>query len=220
MRAGTRVECTVPWDATYVASDGTVFPCCIMGLRMGSLLTESWEDIWNGPMYRHLRRSIHGWNPPFGCRRCPLHNGILRGDQNLLVRHFASFEAKPVALDSPTLALGAGFHELERRDEAPSHVWMAKRGSLSVQMTARAKFLRLHIVPATAGEQAIPSVCRINGGREEPFDTSCEDAHFPLDHVKDGTIGVEISMDCARQGGPDPRELALGIRGIELLCDP
>ena len=54
-------ECCQLWDSILVNSNGDVYPCCIIckpRWRVGNLLEESFEDIWNGLHMRTLRRFV------------------------------------------------------------------------------------------------------------------------------------------------------------------
>ena len=54
--------CRLLWDEMFVASDGTVMPCCFdpnATLNMGNVLQEpSPGRVWNGQKYRRLRRQM------------------------------------------------------------------------------------------------------------------------------------------------------------------
>lgn len=54
--------CRLLWDEMFLASDGTVMPCCFdpnATLNMGNLLkADSPGQIWNGQAYRKLRRQM------------------------------------------------------------------------------------------------------------------------------------------------------------------
>ena len=60
-------ECCQLWDSILVNSNGDVYPCCIIckpKWRIGNLLEESFEEIWNGPKMRVLRRFATDANAP------------------------------------------------------------------------------------------------------------------------------------------------------------
>ena len=52
--------CLLPWFSIYVTVEGDVQPCCSFGgsreAMLGSLLTQSLEEVWNGDGFRDLRR--------------------------------------------------------------------------------------------------------------------------------------------------------------------
>jgi radical SAM protein with 4Fe4S-binding SPASM domain len=64
--------CTIPWTTTYVAFDGTVRPCCYSETAtvLGNLRDQSFDEIWNGEAYRHLREEILDGEVPESCRQC------------------------------------------------------------------------------------------------------------------------------------------------------
>jgi MoaA/NifB/PqqE/SkfB family radical SAM enzyme len=51
-----KFPCYVAWFHTRIKVDGTVFPCGQCNLPLGSLLENSFREIWNGPAYRIFRR--------------------------------------------------------------------------------------------------------------------------------------------------------------------
>ena len=211
--------CTFPWQDTYFASDGTVFPCCLMGEKLGDIDKQEWAEIWNGPLYRNLRRTIHSWNPNAVCRYCALPIGINGGDEKRYTDFLSKYRFEPVPLDSVSVEFGEGFHELERLENGnPSHCWMGQTGLLSLPMPKKARFLRFNIIPRSPVlPDTNPGRCRINGGPWEPFDNTCPDITFPLDHVRGDGLRVEIEMENAPQAPGDPRPLGLAISGIHFL---
>ncbi len=65
--------CNLPWQASYVLANGDVLACCVPGLKMGNLHEQSMEEIWNGPNYRELRRTVNTASRPPTCVACPFH---------------------------------------------------------------------------------------------------------------------------------------------------
>ena len=217
-RTGT-FYCLLPWQDTYFASDGTVFPCCIMGEKLGDIGKQEWSEIWNGPLYRNLRRTIHSWNPSAVCRYCGLPTGANGGDEKYYSFFFSQFRSEPLPLDSPAMQFGEGFYEIERLENGnPSHCWMGRAGVLDLPMPGKARFVRFNIIPRSPIlPDTNPGRCRINGGPWEPFDNTCPDITFPLDHVREDRLRVEIEMENAPQAPGDPRHLGLAISGIHFL---
>src|SRR5690606_16298617 len=108
--------CKFPWDDAYFASDGTVYPCCIMGEKLGDMKTQDWKDIWNGQAYKNLRRTVHSWNPTSVCRRCALPTGINGGDEKQYAKYFGKYVPVELPLDSTELVPGEGVYPLESVD--------------------------------------------------------------------------------------------------------
>lgn len=67
-------HCPIPWWGTYIEANGLVRPCCVWpsGDPMGDLRRQSFREIWNGPKYRELRRTVNTPEMPVFCRRCTL----------------------------------------------------------------------------------------------------------------------------------------------------
>lgn len=66
-------ECFDPWTQFMVGSDGGVSPCChAHSTIMGNIFKQSFEEIWNGDMYRYFRRTVNTANPPADCLQCPI----------------------------------------------------------------------------------------------------------------------------------------------------
>jgi radical SAM protein with 4Fe4S-binding SPASM domain len=63
--------CSLPWEAAYLLANGDVLACCVPGMHMGNLHQESMEDIWNGPKYQKLRRTVNSIQRPASCVACP-----------------------------------------------------------------------------------------------------------------------------------------------------
>jgi MoaA/NifB/PqqE/SkfB family radical SAM enzyme len=66
---GTMRPCPVPWWDTYIETDGSVRPCCVSP-PFGNILEQPFRQIWNGPMYRALRRTVNTPGMPLYCKQC------------------------------------------------------------------------------------------------------------------------------------------------------
>jgi MoaA/NifB/PqqE/SkfB family radical SAM enzyme len=67
--------CIYPWREAFVAWDGLVTPCCSGALfdaaEMGNLRqASSFQEVWNGPLYQRLRKSIRTGKTYKFCRHC------------------------------------------------------------------------------------------------------------------------------------------------------
>lgn len=62
--------CQRPWTGLYVENNGFVKVCCFDVQPIGNLDMQSFDEIWNGPLARELRRSFLEDRPPEGCRNC------------------------------------------------------------------------------------------------------------------------------------------------------
>jgi len=66
--------CIQPWLTFGVRVDGRVFTCCGTLEPMGDLAEDSFDEIWNGPAYRELRRTIASGRFPEFCSHCIAEN--------------------------------------------------------------------------------------------------------------------------------------------------
>lgn len=63
--------CPWAWERCYIDVHGNVSTCCYnTRVRMGNLLEQSFDDIWNGEAYRALRRLMMAGELPAWCRSC------------------------------------------------------------------------------------------------------------------------------------------------------
>ena len=67
-------KCVEPWLTFGARVDGRVFTCCGMIEPMGDLATQSFAEIWNGPAYSSLRRSLARGEFPKVCTLCIAEN--------------------------------------------------------------------------------------------------------------------------------------------------
>ncbi|MBI4321691.1 MAG: radical SAM protein [Chloroflexi bacterium] len=66
-------ECFDPWTQFMVSSDGSVSTCChAHSTIMGNIFRQSFDEIWNGEIYRYFRRTVNTDRPPLDCRKCPI----------------------------------------------------------------------------------------------------------------------------------------------------
>jgi radical SAM protein with 4Fe4S-binding SPASM domain len=70
--------CFYPWREAFISWDGQVGPCCSPALfeagNMGNLHDAPFSEIWNGPIYQRLRRSIREGRTYKFCRHCYIVN--------------------------------------------------------------------------------------------------------------------------------------------------
>lgn len=68
-------ECYEPWMTFMMSQNGVVATCCRARESMGNLNQQSFQEIWNGDLYRTYRRTINTFRPPEACRSCPVKTG-------------------------------------------------------------------------------------------------------------------------------------------------
>lgn len=68
--------CYEPWRTMLVSTDGTASLCCRSGVVTGNLRDDGLDRVWNGDVYRFVRQTVNGPNPPEVCRSCPVKLGI------------------------------------------------------------------------------------------------------------------------------------------------
>ncbi len=65
--------CKQSHNRIKIEADGRVYPCCYANdgdLLLGDLNEKSFDEIWNGPEARDLRRGMLTWDVPSLCRFC------------------------------------------------------------------------------------------------------------------------------------------------------
>jgi radical SAM protein with 4Fe4S-binding SPASM domain len=79
IRGDVRYYCQKPWtDLHNFTVDGRMDVCCITTgesqarYGLGNLMTQSFQDVWNGARAREFRRTVNSDAPLPPCRRCPM----------------------------------------------------------------------------------------------------------------------------------------------------
>lgn len=68
--------CYDPWQNVYVELQGSVMPCCFWGEHIGNLEKgDELDAIWNGGVYKELRRGMGSADPHPWCRSCIRYSG-------------------------------------------------------------------------------------------------------------------------------------------------
>ncbi len=67
-------DCYWPWGGAYIATDGSIVPCCLIAdpkvCLLGNVLEEDFSKIWNNENYKKIRRAIRKREVPFYCKKC------------------------------------------------------------------------------------------------------------------------------------------------------
>lgn len=130
------VPCTMPTMELYVFYDGRVFPCCHphahRKMQVGDLRTQTFAEVWNGVLYRSLRRGLKSGDVPHICRTCsivhdppPAFEDVDEAMQNRdLSEYYASEDSEitreearalPSLIHTATTSLDGEFEEVRRQ---------------------------------------------------------------------------------------------------------
>ena len=124
--------CIQSVDRIKVNVDGRVYPCC-MGdagqLALGNLFEKSFQEIWNGPEARDLRRGMMTGDVPGICQGCSFHTSWDPLEEEHLPMVDWFFEHKEGTLprvpkERQTIEL-LGPDHLTRGNDAPVFRWQA-----------------------------------------------------------------------------------------------
>jgi radical SAM protein with 4Fe4S-binding SPASM domain len=74
-----RDRCDWPWTGGYIAYDGSVMPCCMIGtpdrLNFGQVGERSFATVWSSDEFAAFRARLASSSPPSICRACAVYNG-------------------------------------------------------------------------------------------------------------------------------------------------
>jgi radical SAM protein with 4Fe4S-binding SPASM domain len=90
--------CHLPWHESWIDHDGAVLPCHSHGGdQAGNILATSFSDIWNGPLYRRIRRGFAENRPTWHCDGCGMCYRRTNGSSTVPydVENFRSAAASP-----------------------------------------------------------------------------------------------------------------------------
>lgn len=67
-------RCSNPWTSLYVHVNGNIQPCCFISHKdFGNIVEKSPDEIWNGELYKTLRKTVMSNTPSFKvCKNCSL----------------------------------------------------------------------------------------------------------------------------------------------------
>lgn len=92
--------CSEPWQAIWITTAGEVRTCCLNDMSFGNLFEQTFDDIWNGPLFRRLREQHAKRETADGCGNC-IANGRMRNSPFFVptrpVTYRPYFDAIPVA---------------------------------------------------------------------------------------------------------------------------
>jgi MoaA/NifB/PqqE/SkfB family radical SAM enzyme len=99
--------CDYPWRESFVEFNGVVAPCCNLSMDAGRVMGfyeegGSFRDIWNGDVYRQLRRSLSSGRSYKFCRNCYIFESANEADyrfgETWFEKRIALADATPVAI--------------------------------------------------------------------------------------------------------------------------
>jgi MoaA/NifB/PqqE/SkfB family radical SAM enzyme len=62
--------CTQPWSVIYMSWNGDIRTCCFNDYALGNIDRNTIDEIWNGPRYRAMRKSVAEGKILEVCRDC------------------------------------------------------------------------------------------------------------------------------------------------------
>jgi MoaA/NifB/PqqE/SkfB family radical SAM enzyme len=62
--------CDQPWSVIYMAWNGDVRTCCFNDYALGNIDHSTIEELWNGPKYHAMRKSVARGEVLDACRDC------------------------------------------------------------------------------------------------------------------------------------------------------
>ena len=75
---GHAEPCRDPYQTLIVLYNGRVFACCHPmahdKMQLGDLSSQSFEEVWNNPLYRNLRSGLRCGDVPEICKKCSIVN--------------------------------------------------------------------------------------------------------------------------------------------------
>lgn len=76
-------NCRMPFESMFIISDGRVIPCCWFPLRewcAGDFNHDTFDSIWNGPVFEKLRKRFKDGIYIEYCKNCPVYgNESIKG---------------------------------------------------------------------------------------------------------------------------------------------
>lgn len=86
--------CYLPWTSVNILENGDVLPCCVAGssLIMGNLKRNSFREIWNGPAYQKLRKTVNSKRPHPTCATCSMRGGATEDTYDILLNQHSVTE--------------------------------------------------------------------------------------------------------------------------------
>jgi radical SAM protein with 4Fe4S-binding SPASM domain len=119
--------CKYAYNRLQISAAGVVTPCAYAAdgeLEMGSLAEQDFDEIWNGPTARDLRRSMMTWDYTSLCNTCRFSDKLAPGTDMRFVDRLPAMVERPLAGMHETLEVLLPEHMT--RHEAPPSIQVAK----------------------------------------------------------------------------------------------
>ena len=166
--------CYLPWNYAYFNVDGHVFSCCLMGHSIGNVLKNSFDEIWNGNKYNHLRRVIHSNNPPLHCKTCNLPNGLTLGNQKFLKIFLAENFVAEYDCDGQKVHFLSKTIRVPGEDNIRKFYWCKKNIAVRIKPVPKTKLLCIHISDMHLFGRYNSGILTINNYNSVEFDNTDE----------------------------------------------
>lgn len=213
--------CQWPFNNSFFSLDGDILPCCYTSSEvLGNIKNNSWEEIWNGSLYKNIRKNLYSWNPNDICRRCCYELAITGGNMTLYDDYFNNFRKETLKRNAEEVNFVEGFSVIEHGSHIQKkYTWLNKKGKIILPMKKNAKFLAINIFKRTSTTETNPGICVINNGTPEPFDNSNNALYFPLNHIKKKTLEVCLEMENVYTTDSNNIPFSLGIHSFAYLFE-
>ena len=98
--SGNKLLCPKPWDTIAIHPNGDTYPCMAWSREpVGSLATQSFDEIWNGPALSSLRQEFTETQAGVDCLNCTIRRGADDPDDDFFFRKLAKLlPARPLQM--------------------------------------------------------------------------------------------------------------------------
>lgn len=95
---GEPLTCRYPWEMLSIHPNGEVYPCMAWSRPpIGTFVTDTFEEIWNGSPLAELRREFESVKPGVDCLHCSIRKGADDDNDDFFFRKLAKPAPTPQA---------------------------------------------------------------------------------------------------------------------------